>query len=139
MNIVITGASHGIGYETALLLARQGHTVFAIARNDQKLEQLRKEAGSPSEIILLPGDLTNETFLTKAAKNISETVSTLDLLINNAGLLINKPFEQLTLQDWKSVYEVNVFSVVNLIQTLLPNLLNGPEKVMKSHILNISV
>jgi short-subunit dehydrogenase len=130
-NILITGASRGIGFDAVLELAKQpNNRVFALSRNKSKLEKL-KELGAAEQIHILPFDLANfdETVLNDFLKDINS----IDILINNAGLLINQPFETLSKQDWQSVFEVNLFGVVELIQTLLPRL----EKATNAHIVNI--
>jgi len=137
MNIVITGASAGIGYQAALWLANEGHTVFAIARRKEHLEKLQLEAEQPGrkgKIHALAGDISDASFLEVIAKEIAGRAQTIHILINNAGMLVNKPFEELSLKDWKDVYSTNVFSVVGLIQKLLPLF----STTGKNHIVNIS-
>ena len=137
MNCVITGASTGIGYHLALKLAIEGHIVFAIARRKALLQNLSSEIlllKPGAKIHLLAGDITSEFFLEDVAKEISQKEKSINILINNAGTLINKPFEQLTSSDWKSVYSTNVFAIVDLIRNLLPLF----SKTEKNHILNIS-
>jgi short-subunit dehydrogenase len=119
MNFVITGASTGIGYQLAFKLAIEGHTVFAIARRKDLLEKLSKEVmlqKPEAKIYFLAGDITNDFFTEAIAKEILQKEKFINILINNAGTLINKPFEQLTSTDWKDVYSTNVFAVVDLIR-----------------------
>jgi 3-oxoacyl-[acyl-carrier protein] reductase len=137
MNVVITGASGGIGYEVALQMAAAGHAVLAIARRREQLEKLKAAilASYPdSKIFVLAGDLSDKDFPEQAAKEIRTHLKSVNILINNAGRLINKPFEELTSKDWKEVYETNVFSVVELVKSLLPLFPSGT----RNHILNIS-
>lgn len=132
MNILITGASRGIGYETAITLAKNpANKLIALSRNQEKLATL-KEIIAPNRVQLLPLDLTNfdELYL----KNALSEIQAIDVLINNAGLLINKPFSALNIMDWKNIFDVNVFGVVRLIQVLLPKL----KAAKNPHILNIS-
>jgi NAD(P)-dependent dehydrogenase (short-subunit alcohol dehydrogenase family) len=138
MNIVITGASSGVGYETALLLSSQGHTVFAIARNKINLEKLKEESlkvNAQSKLNIISGNIVEEDFVSTLVKEISAKVSSLDVLINNAGKLINKPFELLTQKEWREIYDVNVFAAVNLSKLFLPLLMKAKSK---AHIVNIS-
>lgn len=132
MNILLTGASRGIGYETVIALAKNpANKLIALSRNKEKLEKLNKVV-SPNNIQILPIDLTNldESYLTNALSEIQS----IDVLINNAGLLINKPFTELQMTDWKNMFDVNIFGVVQLIQLLLPKL----RAANNAHILNIS-
>lgn len=130
-NILITGASRGIGYDTVLELAKNPlNRIFALSRNQAKLKLLQKKVGTDA-LIIIPLDLTNfdKEVLTQQLKGISQ----IDVLINNAGLLINKPFEALNLADWKNIFEVNLFGIVHLIQAILPLL----EAAKNTHIINI--
>lgn len=127
--IIVTGASKGIGYATSLSLAAKGHTVFAVARNEELLQQLEKE-GSGKNIIPITADISNEAGIDFLIQKI-HSVNGIDGLINNAALLINKPFKELSLEDWKQHFELNVFSIVILIKSLLPSINT------RAHIVNI--
>ncbi len=135
--ILITGASNGIGYYTALKLALAGTTVIAVARNNEKLVALKQEilkGNTNAEIFILPFDLSSSDFSSLADQLKKWNIAKLDGLINNAGLLINKPFEELEYADFKNSYDVNVFAPAMLIKSLLPLLEQSPD----SHIVNIS-
>jgi len=144
MNIAITGASNGIGYQTALMLATQGHTLFAIARNKNNLEKLHSEAqkrNPAAQLHIIAADISNVDSIKSIGKEISAITTSLHVLINNAGRLVSKPFEQLTSEDWLNVYSTNVFAPVNLIKELFP--LFSPLTIkegqgLRPHILNIS-
>ncbi len=137
MKIVVTGASSGIGYQTALLLSQQGHQVFAVARNKENLQKLRNEAGS-EHLHILAGDINDDTFNQHVIDEINLHAGRLDVIINNAGILINKPFEDLTDEDWFIVYGTNVFGVVKLIRSLSQFFSTTVESNGRGHILNIS-
>ena len=97
MNIIITGASRGIGYDTALQLAAEpGHQILVLSRNQEKLKKLKTEADrfGHQNLQYLAYDLTQaqQSLLLEKVK-IWKSV---DVLINNAGLLISKPFQILT-------------------------------------------
>jgi NAD(P)-dependent dehydrogenase (short-subunit alcohol dehydrogenase family) len=85
----------------------------------------------------MDGDISNEQFIIRVKQQIESKLKHVHVLINNAGLLINKPFEELSSQDWTDVYSTNVFGAVNMIRNLLP-LLSPSEEGVKSHIVNIS-
>lgn len=130
MNIVVTGASRGIGYHTVKYLAMKAHTVIGTARNKHKLEGLEKE--NPQQIYIFPADLTDSKSVSSLIDFISETLPNVDVLINNAGSLINASFEKLHINDWRHLIDVNLFSAIQLIQSLLPYFSDT------AHIVNIS-
>lgn len=137
MNIIVTGASRGIGFETALLLCQQGHNVIAIARNGAGLEKLQlatRSSHSDSRLMILSGDLTSEKDVQELFYHAKSLNSRIDILINNAASIINKPFENISLEELRQIYEINVFAVFRLTQALLP-LMGGHEV---SHVVNIS-
>ena len=125
-NIIITGTSRGIGFELALQFANAGHKVLAISR---KIPQAFIEN---ENITCLAVDLTNETELIQVGEFLSFSWQKVDIIIHNAGSLVNKPFAQLTQEDFENVYKVNVFGVANLTRVCLPYLQKG------SHVVSIS-
>ncbi|GFD76846.1 SDR family oxidoreductase [Tenacibaculum sp. ZH5_bin.1] len=126
-NVVITGTSRGIGFELVQQFANQGHQVLALSRNTKPLELV-----SHPNITIISVNLSNERDLQKAVEFVSTKWKKVDILINNAGKLVNKPFEQLTTQDFEEVYKVNVFAVAELTKTLLPFMQKG------SHVVTVS-
>jgi NAD(P)-dependent dehydrogenase (short-subunit alcohol dehydrogenase family) len=125
-NIIITGTSRGIGFETAKILARQGHQILALSR------KINAELKSFKNITCLSVDLTLIADLQVVQDYISDHWDQVDALIHNAGALVNKPFENLTFSDFEYVYQVNVFAVAQLTQRCIPFLKPG------SHVLTIS-
>lgn len=125
-HVVVTGSSRGIGYELVKILASQGHQVLALSRNDQPVKALGLEL-----VHAFPFDLEAEKDQEMLSKYLAEN-SPVDVLIHNAGSLVNKPFEETTLEDFRKVYEVNVFGVATLTQAVLPHFNEG------AHVLTIS-
>lgn len=126
---IVTGASRGIGYETCQILAAKQHNTIAVARSEDLLDKL---AATSSYLHAKPTDLTDEKAVHELVHKVKTTFQHVDILINNAGGLINKSFKDLTLADWRSQIESNLISTVNITQQLLP-LFND-----KAHIVNIS-
>ncbi|CAL2055667.1 SDR family oxidoreductase [Tenacibaculum sp. 190524A05c] len=126
-NIVITGTSRGIGFQLAQQFAQEGHQVIALSRNSSPLEKVNH-----ANILPIATDLMDENSLGKAASVILEKFGQVDVLINNAGMLVNKPFEEITAEDFLKVYQVNVFAVAQLTQKLIPAMKSG------SHVVTIS-
>ena len=125
-NIIITGTSRGIGYELALQFANAGHQVLAISR------KIPQGLLGNSNITCLSVDLSKEDEFVSVDNFISQTWKKVDVIIHNAGSLVNKPFAQTTQADFENVYKVNVFGVANLTRICLPYLQKG------SHVVSIS-
>ena len=139
MNIVITGASRGIGYETAKMFAVKGkHNVIAIARNAENLMALSEEclkAKSGSNLHTLAFNLNSgrDLYDTILKSFILKHFGRVDILINNAGYLVNKKISEIEENEVSDIFNVNVFSPIKLISVLLPYM-GGAER---SHIVNI--
>lgn len=135
MKILITGASRGIGLETALQLARSlNHQLLVLGRTEGALRSLKQQV----DVELGAGYLEYLVYdLNESDPNLLihaiEQLGGIDILINNAGVLINKPFEALSEFDWQQSFNTNFFSVVKMINICLPFLLQGE----KGHIVNI--
>ncbi|MEX0996228.1 MAG: SDR family oxidoreductase [Flavobacteriaceae bacterium] len=126
-NIIITGTSRGIGYELAQLFAKEGHQVLALSRNEKPCSELNM-----NQITSLSCDLSSEDQIQEAVKFVSENWTQVDVLINNSGLLLNKPFEELSSKDFMEVYTVNVFGLAALTRAMLPFIKK------EGHVVNIS-
>ncbi|MFA4869493.1 MAG: SDR family oxidoreductase [Pedobacter sp.] len=134
MNIVLTGASSGIGFEAALeFTLNKENKVVCIARSADKLRKLLEIAkGINPDCTLLPVefDIINDDYAA-LVPFLKEKLGNIDILINNAGALINKPFSETTAEDLACMFESNVLGHFNMIQNLLPLMGSG------SHIVNI--
>ncbi len=123
MNIIITGASRGIGRELVKNMADTAeHSIIAISRNEERLHELKDECnttGLPGKVIPLPFDLETGDFEIDLVPKIIKELKTIDILINNAGLLINKSFTLLDSDDFDRLFSINVKSVFTLSQSLV--------------------
>lgn len=134
MTILITGASKGIGFEIIKLFSQNPNTlVIAVSRNIEPITKLVNQKNTHS-ILPVKADITNANDQKKIAKTLKSLNLKVDVLINNAGEIVNKPFEKITAKELQSVYTTNVFAPFNLIQTLLPFF----NKKNKAHVVNIS-
>ena len=113
-NIIITGTSRGIGFELVKLFAREGHQVLALSRNEEPVKNLNLP-----NVHSMPFDLGNPADFEKV-NDFLEQWHVVDVLINNAGSLLNKPFSETTTQEFENVYKVNVFGVAEMTKTVLP-------------------
>ena len=126
-NIIITGTSSGIGFELVKIFANNGHNVLALSRNIEPTRDIKL-----SNIESIRFDINNNSDHKLLSEYISNHWTHVDILINNAGLLINKPFSETTTDDFNKVYSTNVFGVAEIINSILPFAKKS------SHIINIS-
>jgi NAD(P)-dependent dehydrogenase (short-subunit alcohol dehydrogenase family) len=129
MTVIITGASRGIGFELTKLFLNANYQVIALTRHTETLEGL-----SNSNLQIIATDLSSKISIDKAVFAIKEKHQTIAFVINNAGTLVNKPFEDILYSDLEKTYQVNVFAPFYLTQQLLSVL----GKKSKAHIVNIS-
>lgn len=134
MLVLVTGASKGIGFETVKQLSQMPEIlVIGVSRNTASMLRLISQKNIKN-LLPLKGDINKPADLKRIATTIKKLNLHLDVLINNAGEIVNKPFQKITSKELLSVYSTNVFAPFLLIQQLLP--LFNPEK--RSHIVNIS-
>lgn len=124
--IIVTGTSRGIGFELSRLLADAGYKVLALSRNDKPIKGLKHK-----NIQTFSFDVSSVSDREKLANYLKDN-GKVRALINNAGRLLNKPFLETTEEEFKSVYEVNVFGVVAITKLVIPFMSN------KGHVLTIS-
>jgi len=133
MLILITGASKGIGFEMVNRLSKDSNNlIIAVSRNTDSLNKLVKTKNTHS-VLPLKADVTKLSDQKKILKTIKTLGLKLDVLVNNAGHIVNKPFEKITEKELHEVYATNVFGPFRLIQTLLPVM----SAKNRSHIVNI--
>lgn len=124
MNIIVTGASRGIGFETVKIFAQDPqNNVFAIARGKGGLEKLKQTCRNISgidHVHIFPFDLLQGNYRAILVPEILSKMNKVDILLNNAGLLLHKPFEMMEESDFDLMFHANVKSVFNLTRHLLP-------------------
>lgn len=127
--VLITGASSGIGYDTALKLAQKGHKVYGVARRVELMEPL-KEYG----VIPLKMDMTDEASMEAGVKSILEAEGRIDVLVNNAGYGYLGAIENVPMEEARRQMEVNIFGLARLTQLVLP----GMRERRSGRIVNVS-
>lgn len=134
MLILVTGASKGIGLELVKILSKDpSHLVIAVSRNTTSLQNLVLKTNSHS-VMPVKADITRKADQQRLVKLIRHLKLPLDIVIHNAGHIVNKPFLKITPEELQAVYETNVFAPFLLTQQLIP--LMG--KKTKGHIVTIS-
>ncbi len=135
-NIIITGASSGVGFEAVLdLMANKENKVIALARSGDKLRKLHEISGSlnPDGGTLFPAqfDIVHDDYPTSLVPFIQSKFDQVDILINNAGVLVNKPFLETSAEDFANVLQTNLLAHAKMIQHIVPMMKPG------AHIVNI--
>ena len=125
--VIITGTSRGIGFELVHLFANAGYAVLALSRNARPVSNLNFE-----NITALSFDLNKSEDYERVEAFIQKEWSQVDILINNAGTLLNKPFSDTSYEDFKQVYNTNVFGVAELTRRMIPFMPNN------GHVVTIS-
>ncbi|MBQ9244970.1 SDR family oxidoreductase [bacterium] len=128
LTIFITGASSGIGRETAIRLAKEGHKVFAGIRRKIDKEEIENLNENIQGVYI---DVTNAASIEKAFWFVMKNAKSLDVLINNAGIAVGGPVELIDVKKLKEQFDVNTFGAVAVVQKFMPLLHN-------SRIINIS-
>lgn len=133
--VIITGASSGIGESTAKRLAAEGANVVLAARREDKLKLLTDEIrGAGGEAVYLKADVTSREDMNSLAQLAMDTYGQIDVLVNNAGIMPNSRLNELKVDEWDRMIDVNVKGVLHAIAAVLPFM-----KIQKSgHVINVS-
>ena len=118
---VVTGSSTGIGFETSLMLARNGYFTYATMRNIQKskeIERIAQQENLPIRIVEM--DVDNDNSVKTTIEKIISERNRIDILVNNAGYGLFGALEDLPMEEIKRQYETNVFGVIRVSQNVLP-------------------
>ena len=118
---LVTGSSSGIGFETALALARENYFTYASMRNTSKagkIQEIAKKENLNLKVIEL--DVDKEDSIKSAVKKIQEQKGSIDVLVNNAGYGLFGCIEDITMDELKAQFQTNFFGVVSLIQEIAP-------------------
>jgi NAD(P)-dependent dehydrogenase (short-subunit alcohol dehydrogenase family) len=118
---LVTGSSTGIGFETALLLARSGYQTYATMRDTKKSERLTEIARSENlPLIIAQLDVNNDKSVKDAINKIYSEKERIDVIVNNAGYGLFSPIEELTLDQIKEQFETNFFGAIRVIHAVIP-------------------
>ena len=115
--VLVTGGSSGIGYQAALMLARQGHRVYAAARRLSLMEPLKAEG-----VTVLPLDVTDEESINSCVQQVLTAEHRIDVLVNNAGYGYFGAVECVSMQEARRQMEVNVFGLAAMTRSVLPTM-----------------
>jgi len=133
--VLITGASSGIGKDTAIEFAKKGATLVLVARSEDKLEQIASELKKyPISILVYQCDISKKDQVKEMSKKVLEKFNHIDILVNNAGFAIYGSVSDLSIDDIESQMMTNYFGMVYCIKNFLPSMLNKKS----GHIVNVA-
>jgi short-subunit dehydrogenase len=118
--VIITGASSGIGAALAVEFSHRGARLTLAARRLDRLKEIAQRC--PGEVLPISADLTQETDRGRIVQKTLEKWGGVDILVNNAGLGIYGDFESATDEDWRRIFEVNLFALVFMTRAVLPHM-----------------
>jgi len=133
---LVTGASSGIGHDTAIALAAQGAAIAAVGRRKDRLDELIGEVGTKG--VAIEGDVVRQG--AEIVERAVGELGRLDILVNNAGVMLLGPIEDAPVEEWRRMLEVNVSGLLEVTHAAIPHLLkaveSSPRKV--ADIVNVS-
>jgi NADP-dependent 3-hydroxy acid dehydrogenase YdfG len=133
--IIVTGASSGIGEATALTLSKEGAKIVLTARREDRLKELKdKITSNGGQALVVPGDVTKKSDYENLVKKTLGEYGTIDVLINNAGLMPLSYIKKLKTDEWEKMVDVNIKGVLNGVAAVLPTMIENKS----GHIINIS-
>ncbi|WP_018762515.1 SDR family oxidoreductase [Arthrobacter sp. 135MFCol5.1] len=136
---VVTGAASGIGAATARLLAANGARVALLARRKDHVETImRKIVAEGGTAIAIPTDVTQPAEIAAAAEQIHNTYGVVDLVVNNAGVMLVNPFDRGRSDEWQRMIDTNFVGVLNVTQAFTEDLLTGASAGKVADLVNIS-
>lgn len=133
--VLVTGASSGIGEATARLCAEEGARLALAARRVERLTSLAEElTARGAEVLVIPADLAQPAEATAMVRRCEEHFGRVDVLVNNAGVMLLAPVLTSNPEDWRRMFELNLLGLMTASQAVLPGMIERRE----GHIVNIS-
>jgi 3-dehydrosphinganine reductase len=135
-NIIITGGSSGLGLELARYYAGEGNNIGLIARNPDKLQSATEQLqalSADTKIVCHSADVIHPEAAGEAISQLAGSMGGIDLLINSAGILREGRFEEMDIETFREVMDINLFGTINIIKSALPHL-----KASRGQVVNIA-
>ncbi|MBT2700099.1 SDR family oxidoreductase [Bacillus sp. ISL-40] len=122
---LVTGGGRGIGRETCILLAKQGAKVAVFSDNESESKETASYISEVvgSKAIAFTGDVRSEEDINHAVQTTQESLGSIDILINNAGVMLLKPFHEMTVKEWDFVQDVNIRGVYLCTRAVVPQMM----------------
>lgn len=121
-SVIVTGAGSGIGEATAKRFARDGWRVTLNGRTREKLERVAAEIDAPDRTLIAEGDVSDPDDVDRMFAVHLETFGRLDALINNAGIAVDGPIDEVAYEDWRKVMAINVDALFLTVSRAVPHL-----------------
>lgn len=132
---IVTGGGRGIGRETSILLASLGAKVAILSNEEQEIvETVEYIESHNGQAIAVYCDILSESDITKAISTVKETLGDINILVNNAGCMIIKPFLETSIEEWDNMQNVNVRGMYLITRAVVPDMIEKKE----GSIINIS-
>ncbi len=132
---LITGATSGIGEATAKLLAQHGYDLIITGRRKERLDEVKKELSSITDVLSLHFDVRNKEDVFSAVQSLNGKWKNVDVLINNAGLAVGLgPVHEGVIDDWDRMIDTNIKGVLYMLKAVIPLMIARNS----GHIINIS-
>ncbi|MFF5479250.1 SDR family oxidoreductase [Streptomyces sp. NPDC012935] len=136
---VVTGAASGIGEAVAVLLAEQGARVALLARRRQRLDELAgKITAGGGTALGVVADVTDDASVAAAAERVHEAYGAVDLVVNNAGVMLGNPVEAGRLDEWQRMIDTNVTGVLRVVRAFTGDLVAAAAEGRSADLVNIS-
>jgi NAD(P)-dependent dehydrogenase (short-subunit alcohol dehydrogenase family) len=120
---VITGASRGLGKAMAVALAAEGARIALVARDRERLDAVAAEIGAANgQATVVPADVTSEDQVRRIEREIAAQFGKVDILINNAGVIVRKPIVEFTLEEWRRVMDTSVTAAFLMCRSFVPHM-----------------
>jgi NADP-dependent 3-hydroxy acid dehydrogenase YdfG len=133
--VIVTGASSGIGEATATKLGERGAKVAIVARRRERLEKLAVQIEkSGGQALVIEADITDKKICQEAVEEVLKEWNKIDILINNAGVMLLGPTAKAPLEEWERMISVNLLGLLYMTYAALPNM----RKAGSGHLVNIS-
>ncbi|POX50545.1 short-chain dehydrogenase [Streptomyces sp. Ru71] len=136
---VVTGAASGIGQAVAALLAAQGARVALLARRGDRLEAVvEKIRADGGEALAVVADVTDEESVARAAEAVRTAYGRVDLVVNNAGVMLPRPVEEGRIDEWQRMLDTNVTGVLRVVRAFTGDLVGAAGEGATADLVNIS-
>ncbi|SHI20304.1 SDR family oxidoreductase [Streptomyces sp. 3214.6] len=136
---VVTGAASGIGEAVAVLLAASGARVALLARRGDRLEAVvEKIRADGGEALAVVADVTDDASVTSAAGRIREAYGSVDLVVNNAGVMLPNPVDAGRMDEWQRMLDTNVTGVLRVIRAFTGDLVGAAAEGRSADLVNVS-